>query len=145
MIWIFDELFHKLSQLLFLSESQNQYFLFLIKLPRLVHILCGRCVRKEGEALIYITWFLYAISINLISSSLFFCLFKCFLFSRAVINSGFPYQLYFTLVAVCHSTEAVHEVGALPITAYTVRFRPSGIIKWQRSLCKGEEIHRLGI
>ena len=45
----------------------------------------------------------------------FFCLFTCFLFSRAVINSGFPCQLYFTLVAVCHSTEAAHEVGALPI------------------------------
>ena len=89
MIWIFDGLFHKLSQLLFLSECQNQYFLFLIKLPRLVHALCGKWVRKEREALIYITWFLYAISINLISSSLFFCLFTCFLFSRAVINSGF--------------------------------------------------------
>ena len=72
MIWIFDGLFHKLSQLLFLSECQNQYFLFLIKLPRLVHALCGKWVRKEREALIYITWFLYAISINLISSSLFF-------------------------------------------------------------------------
>lgn len=96
-------------------KARINIFLFLIKLPRLVHVLCGRCVRKEREALIYITWFLYAISINLISSSLFFCLFTCFLFSRAVINSGFPCQLYFTLVAVCHSTEAAHEVGALPI------------------------------
>lgn len=115
MIWIFDELFHKLSQLLFLSKSQNQYFLFLIKLPRLVHVLCGRCVRKEREALIYITWFLYAISINLISSSLFFL----FVYVFSFFSGG--NKLRFSISALLYTCGGVPfhwsgtRGGALPI------------------------------